>query len=1251
MAKAELSQVVKELMTKPEQIRNIGIVAHIDHGKCIGGDSRLYKADGEHIKADNLFRVAEEEGIIVRKTETETVYDISHENIEVFSLNKERGVMEKKPVKYAWKLKGGRVIRVKLRNGYEIKTTPEHKYIVFDGNGFVEKRAEDLKMRERIACPRELRVNNGRNVRKLILLKLSKKGFFVTLKDSKKLKRFILEKGREKIREMINAEISGNSIYHAAYRGSIILRDYIDISLHMGLNYDQIIDNIEWISYRSGTRRRGKNCGRMRFPEKLEDFYYLAGLMAGDGTGNKLVVGKEPLGRAFKAICTDMGINCAERDYEGKTKELCTNKTMLEVLNSVFSYPKRAKSHNIEVSRLLMLSDDRPIARFISGYFDCDGTVEKSRGAISISSASMKMLQGIQMLLLRFGCISSLRGDTLYISGNSVKSFNDNIGFTLEEKSLKAYELEKRVVGSYLLDLVPLDKGRILELQSMVSAYKNHVRNYQRLQYEPTIGTLQKIMKDIKIQGAIEWLARIASGMLAYIEVDEISYGHEDAVYDFTVEDNHNFVAEGMIIHNTTLTDNLLAGAGMMSEELAGKQLAMDFVAQEQERGITIYAANVSMVHTVKGRDYLINLIDTPGHVDFGGDVTRAMRAVDGVVVVADAVEGCMPQTETVLRQALKERVRPTLFINKVDRMIKELKLTPQQMEERFKKIITEVNMLIQKYAEEEYKDKYTVNVLDGSVAFGSALRKWAISVPKMQETGISFKDIIDMTEGENEKELAKKTPLHAVVLEMVIKHLPNPLVAQKYRIQRIWPGESDSPVAKSMQTCDPNGHLAAIVTKIYPDPHAGYVATVRIFSGKIKGGQDLALIGSHKTEKIQQVSIYKGAQRIAMEEVVAGNIVGIIGLKSAFSGETLAESDYAIPAFESIKHIFEPVVTKAVEPKQPKQLAKLIEFLRKTSREDPTLCVQINEDTGEYLVSGLGELHIDAKIERPLKDANIEVSVSPPIVIYKESVKQMNPNAIEGKSPNRHNRFYMVAEPLEEKVLRAMASGEIPSDFEIKKKDLDLIEKLVGLGMDRDEIKKIKLIHNRNVFLDNTHGVTAILEVMEMLKQSFTEAMNEGPLAREPCTGVKVRIVDAKLHEDAIHRGPAQVIPAVRSAIRQAMVAGKAFILEPKQVIRIDVPTEQLSGAMKEVQNRRGQIIEMSEERGATVIKAKLPVAEMFGFNSALKSGTGGQGFFWLIDVTYEPLPKELEHTVVRRIKERKGLRDEELHEEETEE
>ncbi|MCD6591142.1 MAG: elongation factor EF-2 [Candidatus Aenigmarchaeota archaeon] len=701
----------------------------------------------------------------------------------------------------------------------------------------------------------------------------------------------------------------------------------------------------------------------------------------------------------------------------------------------------------------------------------------------------------------------------------------------------------------------------------------------------------------------------------------------------------------GIVAHidhgKTTLSDNLLAGAGMISEELAGKQLAMDFVEQEQERGITIYSANVSMVHEYENEDYLINLIDTPGHVDFGGDVTRAMRAVDGVIVVTDAVEGCMPQTETVIRQALKERVKPILFINKVDRLIKELKLTPEQMQERFKKIISNVNKLILKYGEKEYAEKWLVGVNDGSVAFGSAVKNWAISIPYMKKSGVTFKDIIELSEKgpEGEKELAKRAPLHVIVLDMVIKHLPNPLDAQKYRIPKIWPGDTESEVGKDMQNCNPDGKLAAVVTKLYPDPHAGYVATVRIFSGKLRTGQEVYLVNQKKTQKIQQVSIYKGQQRIQMDEVLAGNIVGIVGLKDAFSGETICNPNYVIPGFESITHIFEPVVVKAIEPKQPQQLAKLIEFLRKVAKEDPTLKVKINEDTGEYLVSGLGELHIDAKIERPLKDEGLDVQVSPPIVIYRESVQSKTPQPIEGKSPNKHNRFYIVVEPLERSVYEAMVKGEIPSELEVKKKDLELQNKLIQLGFDREEAKRIKMIHNRNIFLDMTSGVHAILEVMEMLKEAFKESMDEGPLAREPCDAVKVKLVDAKLHEDAIHRGPAQVIPAVRQAIREAMVAAKAFILEPKQIVRIDVPTDQLSGAMKEIQNRRGQILEMSEELGTTNIQAKLPVSEMFGFNSDLKSATGGKGFYWLIDVIYEPLPKDLEQKVINQIKQRKGL------------
>ena len=204
----------------------------------------------------------------------------------------------------------------------------------------------------------------------------------------------------------------------------------------------------------------------------------------------------------------------------------------------------------------------------------------------------------------------------------------------------------------------------------------------------------------------------------------------------------------------TTFSDNLLAGAGMMSKEDAGKALKLDFSPDEQARGITIDTAAVSMVHDYENDEYLINLLDTPGHVDFGGDVTRAMRAVDGAVVMCCAIEGVMPQTETVLRQALNERVKPVLFINKVDRAIRELKLTPEQLQKRLAKIVIDVNKFIQRHVEPQFKDKWVVKVEDGSVGFGSALRKWAISVPFMARTGVTFKDIIDLCSQEKDEEL-----------------------------------------------------------------------------------------------------------------------------------------------------------------------------------------------------------------------------------------------------------------------------------------------------------------------------------------------------------------------------------------------------------------------------------------------------------------------------------------------------------------
>ncbi|HLC39416.1 MAG TPA: elongation factor EF-2 [archaeon] len=699
-------------------------------------------------------------------------------------------------------------------------------------------------------------------------------------------------------------------------------------------------------------------------------------------------------------------------------------------------------------------------------------------------------------------------------------------------------------------------------------------------------------------------------------------------------------VATSSHVHHgkTTLTDNLMAGAGMIAEEMSGKVMYTWFDPEERKRELTVYGANVSMAHEFEGKDFLINLVDTPGHVDFGGDVTRAMRAVDGTIVLVDPVEGIMPQTETVFRQALRERVKPVLFINKSDRLIRELKMTPEQMIKRFEDVVRDVNILIQKYAEDEYKTKWQVNVNDGTVAIGSAYRRWAISIPYMKKTKITFKDIIELTNSGQEDELARRAPMHQVVLDMIIKHLPSPIEAQKYRLEKIWKGDQESPIGKDMLACSSNGKLAMIITKMVPDLHVGFVATGRLFSGKISKGKDVRLIGLHKTEKIQQVAVYKGINRIPVEEVVAGNIAAIVGISDAYSGETVCDIDYLIEPFEEIKHIFEPVVTKSIEPKNPMELPKLVDTLKKIGREDTTLQIKINQETGEYLVSGLGELHLEIKVEHKLRDLGIAVEMSKPIVVYRETIFEQSPE-IEGKSPNKHNKFMFIVEPIEDGVYKAMLEGDVPTSVDIKGKSLDLFKKLDKLGMDYDEAKTIVSIYNKNIFMDQTKGVQFMNEVIEMVKDAFKEVCEDGPLTREPCTRVKIKLMDADLHEDPVHRGPGQVMPAVRWSIRQAMLKANATMLEPKQLIRVDVPAELIGEVIREVENRRGQILDMHEERGVSIIQAKMPVADIFGFDASLKSATSGRGFYSLIETVFEKLPQDLREDVIRGVRKRKGL------------
>ena len=684
----------------------------------------------------------------------------------------------------------------------------------------------------------------------------------------------------------------------------------------------------------------------------------------------------------------------------------------------------------------------------------------------------------------------------------------------------------------------------------------------------------------------------------------------------------------------TTLSDNLLAGAGMISDESAGQQLAMDTEEDEQERGITIDAANISMTHEYDDTNHLINLIDTPGHVDFGGDVTRAMRAVDGALVVVDAVEGAMPQTETVLRQALREGVKPALFINKVDRLISELQEGPEEMQQRLMGVIRDVNELIRGMTEDLDED-WTVSVEGGTVAFGSALYKWGVSMPSMQRTGMDFGDIMELERADKRQELHEKTPLSDVVLDMVAEHFPNPLDAQPRRIPRIWRGDDELDIARQMREVDDDGEVVFMVTDISMDPHAGEIATGRVFSGTLEKGQELYVSGTAGKNRIQSVGIYMGGEREEVERVPAGNIAAVTGLRDAIAGSTV--SSIEMTPFESIEHISEPVITKSVEAKNMDDLPKLIETLRQVSKEDPTIRIEINEDTGEHLISGQGELHLEVITQRIQKNQGIPVNTGEPIVVFRESPQQES-REVEGVSPNRHNKFYITVEPMSEDIIDEIRLGNISMDMP----ELERREALQEAGMDKDTSQNVEHIFGTNILIDDTKGIQHLNETMELVIEGLEEALEDGPLAAEPVQGSLIRLHDAKLHEDAIHRGPAQVIPATREAVHRALIDAKVRLLEPIQDVRIDVPNEHMGAASGEIQGRRGRVDDMYQDGDLMVVEGVAPVSEMIGFSSDIRSATEGRASWNTENAGFQVMADNLQGETIMEIRERKGMKTE---------
>jgi len=696
----------------------------------------------------------------------------------------------------------------------------------------------------------------------------------------------------------------------------------------------------------------------------------------------------------------------------------------------------------------------------------------------------------------------------------------------------------------------------------------------------------------------------------------------------------------GVIAHvdhgKTTMSDSLLAASGIISPSVAGQALALDSMKLEQNRQMTIRGANVTLFYETEGKEYVINMIDTPGHIDFTGRVTRALRAIDGVVVVSDSVEGIMTQTETVTRQALEERVRPVLYINKIDRLVKELRLDAAAMQVWLSNIIAHFNQLIDIYAEPEVKEKWKVSIQSNTVAFGSAKDRWGFNFKMAQKKSIGFKDVYEAYTSSDPnaiKALAEKTPLHDAILGMVVEHHPPPHVAQKYRIPKIWPGDLNSDIGKALIACDEKGPALMMVTTINVDPQAGRVATGRLYSGTIKDGDEVHLIDAKRTGRVQSVNIYMGNTREVVGVLPSGNIPALLGLEYAVAGETLSTVKGTQP-FESIKYVSEPVVTIAVEPKHPKDLPKLVEALRKITVEDPNLIVKINEETGETLMAGMGVLHLEIATSL-LQEAGLDVVTTQPLINYRETIRA-KAGPIMSKSPNKHNKIFMRVEPLPDDILDMIRIGKIKEDMDKKEMAKILREK----GWSADEARSVSAVDvSGNMLVDETKGVQYLQESMDSIRSGFDDVIYNGPIAKETVRGVKFVLHHFVPHEDPAHRGLAQLLPATRRAMLGSMLIADPVLLEPILGVEVKCPQEQIGAVGGVLSGKRGKLLNVEQKGIIAIIQGEVPASETFDLSEKMRGATAGKAMWNTYFKSWQPVPNSIFRTLVGEVRKRKGL------------
>jgi len=795
----------------------------------------------------------------------------------------------------------------------------------------------------------------------------------------------------------------------------------------------------------------------------------------------------------------------------------------------------------------------------------------------------------------------------------------------------------------------------------------------------------------------------------------------------------------------TTLTDSLVAAAGIISMANAGDQRIMDTRPDEQERCITIKSTSISLYHNAEEplpntehRHFLINLIDSPGHVDFSSEVTAALRVTDGALVVVDCVEGVCVQTETVLRQALQERIVPVLMMNKLDRAFLELQLDGEAAYTSFQRSIDSVNRIIQTYNEVEVMGDLTVSPDKGNVSFGSGLQSWGFSLRSWakiyaKKFGTDPDKLMQRLWGDNyfdaqgkkwihrsttddgrtlprafvqfvltpltqlfdcvmndrkeeidnklkqlnvalksdERDLQGKRLLKAIMqkfmpaakalLEMIVINLPHPRKAQAYRAHVLYDGPADDQYFKALQACDQNGPLIMFVSKMVPTAdNSRFYAFGRVFSGTVRGGQKARIMGSNFTfgkkedlylKSIQRTVLMMGRYTESVEDVPCGNVVGLVGvdgfiLKSA----TITDPDMdECHPLRAMKYSVSPVVRVAVEPKVASDLPKLVEGLKRLSKSDPL--VQITtEETGEHIIAGAGELHLEICLKDLREDFmnGAELKISEPVVSFRETVQVESSMVCLSKSPNKHNRIFCTAKPLEEGLAEAIEKGEVAANDDPKNRAKILSE---TYGWDPTDARKVWCFgpdqRGENMLVDVTKAVQYLNEIKDSCVAAFQWATKEGVLCDENMRGIRFNVIDVTLHTDAVHRGGGQIIPTARRVFYAAQLTAQPTLLEPVYLVDITTPETEMGHIYGVLNKRRGNVVGEENRPGTPLynVRAYLPVSESFGFTGALRSATGGQAFpqcvfdHWAL---LTGVPEDLSTNVgksVKKVRDRKGL------------